>query len=193
MALKGEGRFVDLDVGTLMRLRKILIQSEVRVKVRRAGPDGTELRKRLDEALLVYRVARKTGLDRKTKADTKSWLRAVRQAAGIPVEEVARRLGVIKWEVFRLEKAERSSRIGMATLRRAAAALGCELVYALVPKEGSLEDLANEQRKVREEACEVARVEKERTKKKVEGLIGWLPAVRRQIRREFRKLGLRVR
>ncbi|MFY9855731.1 MAG: hypothetical protein WAK26_17820, partial [Terracidiphilus sp.] len=95
-----------------------------------------ETRKKLDETLLAFRVARTAA------GETEGWLRAVRQAVGIPVDEVARRMGVCRWEVFRLEKSESASRIMLGTLRRAATALDCELVYALAPREGTLEELA---------------------------------------------------
>ena len=42
--------------------------------------------------------------------DTKSWLRAVRQATGVPVYVMSGRPGVTKHEIFRLEKAEGESR-----------------------------------------------------------------------------------
>ncbi len=93
--------------------------------------------------LLAFRAARIAAGERR------GWLRAVRQVVGIPVKEVARRLGVCRWEVFRLEKSESESRIMLGTLRRAAEALDCDLVYALTPRQGTLEELAAEQRAAR--------------------------------------------
>jgi len=52
-----------------------------------------------------------------------SWLWAVRTAVGTPVEELARRLGVQQREIFRLEQAERESRITLGSLERAAEAM----------------------------------------------------------------------
>ena len=75
-----------------------------------------ETRQQLDEMLLAFRAARSAAGERR------GWLRAVRQVVGIPVKEVARRLGVGKLEVFRLEKSESESRIILGTLRRAAEA-----------------------------------------------------------------------
>jgi hypothetical protein len=40
------------------------------------------------------------------------------------------------------EKAESSDRITLQNLRRVAEAMGCELVYAIVPKSGSIQELA---------------------------------------------------
>jgi transcriptional regulator with XRE-family HTH domain len=106
---------------------------------------------------------------------------------------MARRLGVTKYEVFRVEKAEWESRIVLATLRRAADALGCELIYALAPREGSLEDLAALERAEREKARETARAKNEAKKMEAEEWIDWHAAIRQMFRREMRKLGIRVR
>ncbi len=72
------------------------------------------------------------------------WLRGVRQAVGLPVAEMARRMKVCESEVFRLEVAEAEHSITLKKLRAGAQALGCELVYAVVPRAGTLEDLATE-------------------------------------------------
>jgi len=98
--------------------------------------ERTNFRRELDEAMLPFRMVVK----RKGKSKM-GWLKSVRQATGMPEEELARRLGV----------SEVNSRIMLGTLRRAAEGLGCELVYALVPKQGTLEDLAAEQDGVREQ------------------------------------------
>src|SRR5271157_262035 len=66
------------------------------------------------------------------------WLRTVRHAVGIPVAEVARRMGVGGSEVYRMEYAEGRGVIELQTLRRAAEALGCDLVYGLSPRGGRL-------------------------------------------------------
>jgi hypothetical protein len=48
------------------------------------------------------------------------------------------------------EKAEAADRISLSNLRRMAEAMGCELVYAIVPKSGSFQELA--ERRARSEA-----------------------------------------
>lgn len=62
------------------------------------------------------------------------WLRAMREALGMPAAELGRRLGVGESSVLRMEANEQAGVIGLDTLRRAADALGCDLVYALVPR-----------------------------------------------------------
>jgi predicted DNA-binding mobile mystery protein A len=67
------------------------------------------------------------------------WVRAVRDALGMSTRQLAGRMGVSQTSVVKLEQSEMSETVQLATLRRAADALNCDLVYALVPREGSLE------------------------------------------------------
>lgn len=178
------------EVTTLKILRNYLTKKDGLVTARRVVRQDTELCRRLDETLLGFRAARRGDRERDREG---GWLRAVRQAIGIPVHVLQKRLGVTKYEIFRLEKAERTSRIVLANLKRAAEALGCDLVYALVPREGSLEDLAEEERAAREAARAIAR---EKEQQKVEAIEEWIDlksAMRRNMRKELRKRGLRVR
>ena len=62
------------------------------------------------------------------------WLRAVRQALGMTTRQLAKTVGVTQGAVVDAERTEAKGDITLATLRRYAAALGCELTYALVPK-----------------------------------------------------------
>lgn len=62
------------------------------------------------------------------------WIKAVREGLGMAATHLAARLGVTTSTVTRLETSEADETISLATLRRAAEALGCELHYALVPK-----------------------------------------------------------
>lgn len=65
----------------------------------------------------------------------RGWLRAIRDALGITTRQYAARLGVSQPYASRLEKGEMGETITLETLRRAAEALDCHLVYALVPNE----------------------------------------------------------
>ncbi len=86
----------------------------------------------LNDAALAFHVARGTA------KNIQGWLRTVRQIVGIPAAEAAERIGVEQGEIFRAEYTEGRGVIELHTLRRAAEALDCELVYGLVPKEGTL-------------------------------------------------------
>ncbi|HEY2661802.1 MAG TPA: mobile mystery protein A [Caulobacteraceae bacterium] len=63
----------------------------------------------------------------------KGWLRAVRDALGMTTKQLALRLGVSQPRIIALEKGEVDDTLTVASLRRAAEALGCTLVYAIVP------------------------------------------------------------
>lgn len=73
------------------------------------------------------------------------WIRAIRQATGVTTRELAKRLGQARSRTNALEKSEAEYRITLGALREAADALGCQLVYALVPKSGSIQELAEQQ------------------------------------------------
>src|SRR5260370_5236874 len=72
----------------------------------------------------------------------RGWLRAVREALGITIRQVARNMRKTPQTVASFEKSEETHRITLQTLRRYAEAMECELVYAIVPKAGSLKQLA---------------------------------------------------
>lgn len=63
-----------------------------------------------------------------------SWIRSVREALGMSGKQLAARLGVEPPRLAVLEKREPSGRVTVQSLRKAAAALDCDFVYAFVPK-----------------------------------------------------------
>ena len=73
----------------------------------------------------------------------KGWVRAIRDALGMSGAQLARRMGITPQSLNGLEQSEASETIRLETLRRAAAALDCQLVYALVPNK-PLEDMVAE-------------------------------------------------
>lgn len=62
-----------------------------------------------------------------------SWIKTIREALGMTTGQLARRIGVSQPRVTAIEKAEAADTLTLRTLRRAAEALDCKLVYALVP------------------------------------------------------------
>jgi predicted DNA-binding mobile mystery protein A len=64
----------------------------------------------------------------------RGWVRAVREALGMSAAALADRLNITGGAVTRLEQSEAADRVQLDTLRRAADALGCDLVYVLVPR-----------------------------------------------------------
>jgi predicted DNA-binding mobile mystery protein A len=93
-------------------------------------------RQRLDERLSVLRQADQQ------PTPPKGWLRAIRDALGMTGVQLASRLGVRPQTVDAIEKSEATGSIQLNTLRRAAEALDCKLIYALIPNT-SLEDAVN--------------------------------------------------
>ena len=70
----------------------------------------------------------------KSPRPPKGWLRAIRDALGMTTKQLAERLGVSQPRIVELEQSEVSGSVTLNTLQRAAEALGCRLVYALVPE-----------------------------------------------------------
>jgi predicted DNA-binding mobile mystery protein A len=85
-------------------------------------------RRSLDRVLAPYRKAA-------TRRPPKGWIRAIRDALGMTAEQLADRMQITQPSVQRLEISEAEDTIQLKTLKRAAEALGCELVYALVPRQ----------------------------------------------------------
>lgn len=65
------------------------------------------------------------------------WIKTLRTALSMSAEQFANRLGLSRARINQMENAETHDAITLRTLREAADALGCELVYAVVPKGNS--------------------------------------------------------
>jgi predicted DNA-binding mobile mystery protein A len=72
------------------------------------------------------------------------WIRAIRDALGMTAAELAARMGISGASVRAMEETEVSGGIRLSTLRRAAEAMDCTLVYAFIPSE-SLEHTVEQQ------------------------------------------------
>ncbi len=73
------------------------------------------------------------------------WAKAIRTALGMTVEDLAVRLGVTRGVVSRLETSEQKQTIQLDSLRRIAAAMDCDVVYAIVPRK-PLQEMVDRQR-----------------------------------------------
>ena len=91
--------------------------------------------RQLDAALTCWRSA-----DLPSRPSS-GWLKAIRESLGMTATHLAERLGVRTSTVTRLERSEADDTISLVTLRRAAEALGCELHYALVPRQSLADTL----------------------------------------------------
>ena len=84
-----------------------------------------------------------------TPRPRRGWIRAIREATGVTVRDLASRLHKAPSVAAHLEGSEAEYRITLASLRDAADALGCQLVYAFIPKSGSIRELAEERARTR--------------------------------------------
>jgi predicted DNA-binding mobile mystery protein A len=74
------------------------------------------------------------GVNKKCGMPESGWIKTLRKTLAMPVEQLSQRLGVNLARVYKIEKAEMEGAITMRTLRKVADALGCEVVYCMVPK-----------------------------------------------------------
>src|SRR5688572_12976007 len=65
------------------------------------------------------------------------WVKTIRTALSMSAEQLATRLGLTRGRITQLESAETLNAVTLRTLEEAANALGCELIYAIVPKGNS--------------------------------------------------------
>ncbi|MBU6226463.1 MAG: mobile mystery protein A [Acidobacteria bacterium] len=79
------------------------------------------------------------------------WISAIRQSLGMSQRDLGSRMGIAESTLTRLEDNERVGSIQISTLQRAAEALECDFVYALVPRR-SLDDVVTEKARQRVES-----------------------------------------
>jgi len=72
----------------------------------------------------------------------RGWLKAIREALGMTTAQLGQRLGVAQSRAVAIEQGEAKGTVTLNSLEKAAQALDCRLVYALVPRQ-SLEDAVN--------------------------------------------------
>ena len=71
---------------------------------------------------------------KETKTPKEGWIRVARKALGMSSPQLAKRMGISKSQASQMERMEAEDRITLKQLRRAADALDCDLVYAIVPR-----------------------------------------------------------
>jgi len=108
--------------------------------------DRASARKQLDKRL--NRLRNSDSLSRPSRG----WIKAIREALGMTTTQFGKRLGVSQSTALGFEQSETRNGITLETLERAARALDCQLVYALVPRQplaSLVEDRARELAKKR--------------------------------------------
>ena len=97
------------------------------------------LLKKLDKEMRHYRLAARE------ENPTNELLRTLRKVLRVPMKEMAEKMGVVESALFQLEGREGTGSITLRSLQRMAEAMGCKVVYGVVPLNGkSLEELAEE-------------------------------------------------
>ena len=81
------------------------------------------------------------------------WIKAIRNAIGMSMLQLGKRLSITKQSVQDIERREKDGSITIKALREAARALDMQLVYGFVPNDGSLELLI--ERKAKELATQI--------------------------------------
>jgi predicted DNA-binding mobile mystery protein A len=69
------------------------------------------------------------------------WIKAIRNALGMSMQQLGAKLNVSKQGVMDIEKREKEGSITIKSLREIAHALDMQLVYGFVPNDGSLDAL----------------------------------------------------
>ena len=91
-------------------------------------PDRAAIRRQLDRRLVALRDLAAL------PTPHRGWIRAIRDALGMSGRELAARVGVRQQTIHHIELSEQRRTIRLNTLARTADALGCDLVYAIVPR-----------------------------------------------------------
>lgn len=69
------------------------------------------------------------------------WIKAIRTAIGMSMQQLGNKLNVSKQAVMDIEKREKDGSITIKSLREIARAMDMQLVYGFVPNDGSLDAL----------------------------------------------------
>lgn len=77
------------------------------------------------------------------------WLASTREALALSQRQVAKEMRASGQAIQQFEHAEAEDRITLRALRRVAGAMGCDVVYVIVPRSGSFADLAEEPTRTR--------------------------------------------
>lgn len=75
------------------------------------------------------------------------WIKAIRNALGMTMQQLGRRLQVSKQGVMDMERREKEGSISLKSLREIARAMDMQLVYGFVPNDGSLDALIEKRAK----------------------------------------------
>lgn len=99
--------------------------------------DRTTARRKLDKRLFLFRN------NSNFTPPPRGWLKAIRESLGMTTSQMGKRLGVVQSRAVAIEQAETKGTITLNSLEKAAQAMNCRLVYAIVPRK-PLEELVKD-------------------------------------------------
>jgi predicted DNA-binding mobile mystery protein A len=97
--------------------------------------------KQLDEKLKPLK-------DLKIMNPTFGWIRYIRESLCLPASRLGILLNMKQPSIVGMEENERAKKITLETLEKAANAMGCDLVYAFVPKSTMLDFISDKQKEI---------------------------------------------
>ena len=105
------------------------------------------------------------------------WIKAIRSALGMTLQQLGNRLNISKQGVLDIENREKEGAITIKALREVAKAMDMQLIYGFVPNDGSLDALI--ERRAREVAIQIVQrtahtmqlEDQANTKKRIEAAI----------------------
>lgn len=109
-------------------------------------------RKSLQIQQLDHKMLEYASLQKVTPPPT-GWIKAIRTSISMSMQQLGTRLSITKQSVQDIERREKDGSITIKSLREAARALDMQLVYGLVPVDGSLEEMI--ERKAKELAMKI--------------------------------------
>lgn len=90
----------------------------------------------------VSNQLKKLGFPSSWNLPRRGWVRTMRTAIGMSSRQLAARIDAKPPRVFEIEKDELRGVVTLNTMKRVAESMGCEFVYAFIPKKGkSIEEL----------------------------------------------------
>lgn len=96
------------------------------------------------KSLLIQQLSRKMtvfGSMQQTAVPPSGWIRTVRNALGMSLQQLGKKLSITRQSVQEMEQREQDGTITLKSLKEVAKAMDMQLVYAFVPVDGTLEDL----------------------------------------------------
>ncbi|MEZ4687837.1 MAG: mobile mystery protein A [Bacteroidia bacterium] len=71
----------------------------------------------------------------------RGWVHAIRTTLNMTMDQLGNKLGITRQGVKRIEESEANGTIKLNSLKEVAEAMGLQLVYALVPQNGTIDEL----------------------------------------------------